>query len=51
MSNLEPSPFARLGPRAACMQISSKNKKKNHVNENLEKTPKHVILTERTHPC
>ena len=36
----------RLGLRAAYMQISSKNKKKNHVNENLEKTPKHIMLTE-----
>ena len=32
----------RLGPRAAYMQISSKNKKKNHVNENLENTPYYV---------
>ena len=32
----------RLGLRAAYMQISSKNKKKNHVNENLENTPYYV---------
>ena len=31
----------RLGPRAAYMQISRKNKKKNHVNEN---TP--TLITE-----
>ena len=42
----------RLGPRAARMQnFEKKKEKKNHVNENLEKTPKHVMLTERTHQC
>ena len=35
----------RRGLRAAYMQISSKQEK-NHVNENLEKTPKHIMSTE-----
>ena len=29
----------------------AKTRKKNHVNENLEKTPNYVILTKRTHQC
>ena len=38
----------RLGPRGAYMQISSKNKKK-IMSIHSKNTPKHIMLTERTH--
>ena len=47
MSNLEPdlSGLYTWSPRRLHADFEQKQEK-NHVNENLEKTPKHIMLTE-----
>ena len=52
MSNLEPVLLRRETWSSRRLHAHfAKKQGKNHVNENLEKTPKHIMLTERTHQC
>ena len=52
MSNSEPVlPWRETWSLRRLHANFEQKQEKNHVNENLEKTPKHVMLTERKHQC